>query len=470
MTQPEIEYIRNQIKNHVALFFNDKAKHLFGEKSVRFLPYAEAAKIREKIIAIPCDIPVSPKPEKPYRVKFNNVELTLWNRIDPPSGEGWEKIPNESTPLWYENEIGTLIPAWNLFGNLFQLLTFGEESGPSRKDKHGRFAAAFSPRLIQGLLEIPAFNEAVAALIAACHYLQFANQSLFTLNELLRPPVITLSHDCDILTGNDLWTQSVRAYRVLLPIARLRMPKVDNLWWIIRNAFSPRKFYFDNAAGMIDIERCFDYSSTFYILNGTGGRFGARSGLDIIPELLKEIPPGWDVGMHYNYDTFLNEAKFESQMVQLQNINSSICRTGRAHYLRIDPSHSFSFLKKYGIYIDESSGYADRIGYRNGIAGCFQAYDPVSKKAMDIWEVPLSVMDAVLVNQYGNQAISVFSKMIHHLSHIGGALTVVFHPGQFNNPEHKQMLGIYHRMLIECHSTGAVSRTARSMVDSIRRD
>ena len=61
-----------------------------------------------------------------------------------------------------------------------------------------------------------------------------------------------------------------------------------------------------------------------------------------------------------------------------------------------------------------------------------------------------------------------FSKLIHHLSHIGGALSVVFHPGQFHNPEHKQMLDIYHKMLIECHNVGAVSKTARSLVDEIR--
>ena len=468
MILPEIAYLKSQIENHISLFFNEKAHRLFNDESVRFLPYAEAVNIKEKIVAIPHDIPGLQKPDKPFKVKFNGVELTLWNRMNPPSVGDWKSIPDESTPLWYQNNYGTLIPAWNLFGNLFHLLTFGEEIGSNQKDKHGRFIAAFSPRLLDGLLDVPAFNESVAALVAACDGLQSDVHPRFVLDNLLKPPVIVLSHDCDILTGNDFWTQSVRAYRILLPLAKIRLPKLDNLWWIIRNALSPRKFYFDNVIGMIDLERCFGYNSTFYLLNGDGGRFGARSGLYIIPELIKRIPSGWNVGMHYNYDTFLNDAKFQLQLTQLKNIDQTICTTGRAHYLRFSPSQSFSFLQKYGINVDESSGYADRIGYRNGIAGCFQAYDPVSRKGMDIWEVPLTVMDAVLVKQYGKKAIPMFSKLIHHLSHIGGALSVVFHPGQFHNPEHKQMLDIYHKMLIECHNVGAVSKTARSLVDEIR--
>lgn len=468
MNPPEVEYIKNQITNHISLFFNFEVKELLNSGIIRFVPYEEAITVQERVIVIPFDIPISDAQEDSYKVKFNNTELTLWNRIMPPSDKEWKPIPDESAPLWYQNRHGTLIPAWNLFGNLFHLLTFGEEKESSRKDSHGRFAAEFSPRAQFGLLDIPAFNEAVAAIVGACAGLREGGKPLLNLDEFLKPPVISLSHDCDILLGNDFWTQFIRAVRIFLPLAKVRLPALGNIWWIIRNAISPRKYYFDNATGMIDLERCFGYNSTFYMLNGTGGRFGSRSGLPPISELLKYIPPGWDIGIHYNYDTFLNDDRFQTQIEQLQQATSLSISAGRAHYLKFEPEKSFSFIQKYGIYADESSGYADRIGYRNGIGGVFQAYDTVLKKQLDIWELPVTIMDAVLVQQYGDKAIKIISSYLYHLKCVGGALSVIFHPGQFFNPEHKHMLGIYHKILMECRQIGVQSKTARCLVDQIR--
>ncbi len=469
MLPSRVEYIKNQLSDHISLFFGSEAGELFSSRLIRFLPYAEAVRTQERVITIPYDIALPDTLEKPYKVKFNNTQVTLYNGIQRPSDEQWNAIPDESAPLWYQNRQGALIPAWNLFGNLFHLLTFGEERVSSRRDGHGRFAASFSPRLPHDLLEVPAFNEAAAVVVAGAAGLRGNGQPSFNLNGLVKPPVVVLSHDCDILSGDDIWTQAVRAVRVPLPLTKLRLPRFGNLWWILRNAVTPRKFYFDNATGMIDLERCFGYNSLFYMLNGNGGRFGARSAPESINELARKIPHGWDIGMHYNYDTFLDEDKFRAQRDQLRALVGKDVTAGRAHYLKFDPERSFAFLQKHGVLVDESSGYADMIGYRNGIAGCFRAYDTASDKALDIWEVPMTVMDAVLVRQYGNKSINKFSQLLYHLSRIGGALSVIFHPGQFYNPEHKQMLGVYHRILLECRQMRAVSQTAEMLFDRIRK-
>jgi hypothetical protein len=218
---------------------------------------------------------------------------------------------------------------------------------------------------------------------------------------------------------------------------------------------------------MIDLERCFGYNSTFYLLNGRSGRFGARSGIGIIPELRTTIPDGWGLGMHYNYDTFLSSEPFIAQKRQLEEAVKSPVVAGRAHYLRFNPFESFSFLETHHIRVDESSGYPDRIGYRNGIAGCFQPFNVETKTIHRIWEIPMTIMDAVIVNQYGGDAVARCGQMIHHLSRVGGAMSIVFHPGQFFNPEHQRLLGVYHKILIECRHAGTVSATGLSLIDSI---
>jgi hypothetical protein len=465
MTSPA-DYLWQQMLGHVSVFFTEQVRAHLDTGKVAFLPYGEAVRREGPVVVIPTDIPAPLEPDKPYTAPFNGTHLTLWNPIPMPPGAGWRPFPGEAAPLWYQHQKGTTIPAWNLFGNLFDLLTFREERELSVRDKHRRFLAAHSPRPKAGLLEVPAFNEAAAVLVAACAGLDRNGIPDMHLDKLLKPPVVVLSHDCDILLGNDLWTQLVRGVRVAMPIAHGKLPRIDNLWWMLRNALSPKRFYFDNVTGMIDIERCFGYLSTVYLLNGTGGRYGARSPLRALRELVQMVPNGWDVGMHYNYDTYLDGKAFRAQRDELTGVVGRQISAGRAHYLRFDSEKSPPFLQSFGIRCDESSGYPDSIGYRNGIGGSFQAYDVSAGVALDIYEVPMVVMDAVLVNQYGYDAVAAFRRLLSHLSRIGGALSLVFHPGQFHNPEHKRMVGVYQRLLMECREFGARSMTALALADA----
>ncbi len=466
MDHPESEYLRGQLLRHSRRFFAKEVSLAFESDSIQFLPYTDATNARCKLIAIPVDIPIPPAPSDPWKVDFNGTELTLWNRIPKPDDPHWRTIPHESQPVWYQHASGALIPAWNLFGNLFDLLTFGEESRTPQRDQHGRFSYRFSPRLNAGLLTVPAFNESAAMLAATLISLRRTGQPSNHGDFLSGPPVVVLSHDCDILKGNDLITQAVRLVRVAQPMTRARLPRVGNLWWMARNAVTPRRYYASNVSGMMELERCFGYSSTFYWLNGTGGRFGARSPLSEIARLVEQLSPGWESGIHYNYDTFLHDDRFAAQLAELQALCPNKIISGRAHYLRFDPFRSFEFVRQFGITIDESSGWADFVGYRNGLAGCFQPYDPVRRAAIDMCEVPLVVMDLALATQHGSQAIPFVEHQLRHLSRIGGALTVLFHPGQFFNPEHRVTMGLYHDILKACRDARARSLTARELTET----
>lgn len=459
------EYLRKQITSHSQVFFPSASAKLLSRDTVVFLPYGDAIHATGNVIAVPDNLEHSAQPNTPYRVPFNGTELTIWNRIPRPPSEEWLALPNEETPLWYRNSSGTMIPAWDMFGNLFSLLTFQEELRTSQRDRHERFIAAYSPRLASDLLEVPTFNETVAAFVAARCSQEVPQRTFDNLVGLVAPPIIVLSHDCDVLRGNDLWTQFVRGYRVVAPMLRGRLPKLQNVWWIAQNTVAPRRYYFENVEAMIDLERQFGYSSTFYLINGSGGRFGARSGAGLIPDVVRLVSGMWRLGVHYNYDTYLDHARLSSQLQGIVDLAPNALGTGRAHYLRFDPARSLPFLAESGFRVDESAGYPDRIGYRCGIGGCFQAYDLSRDSPLDIWEVPLTIMEETLMRQYGHDSLRVFSRLLSHLRSVGGALSVVYHPGVFFNPEFPEFLGMYHRLLIEARQLGARSMTASELVD-----
>lgn len=465
---PGAAYIWRQISNHLLLFFTARARAYVTTETVKFLSWDEAITCTGPCVVIPIDIPAPVQIEAPFTVSFNDTELTFWNPLPAPASSGWESIPNEVNPVWHRHSSGTLIPAWNFYANLFDLLTFQEEIKYDKRDVHGRFMGSYSPRHQNKLLEVPAFNEAVAALVAACTGLIVNGHPLFELNDMLLPAGIILSHDCDSLYGNDKWTQGVRAYRVVRPLANARLPVPGNLWWMIKNAVTPRRYYFDNLTGMIDLERTFGYQSTFYMLNGSGGRFGARSGTKGLRELLAKIPEGWDTGIHYNYDTHLDTERFKNQFDELRQFTGTDIVAGRAHYLRFDPVRSFPFLESFGIRVDESAGYSDYLGYRCGIGGCFEPFDSKTGRAHRIIEIPMIIMDSTLVLQYEDDALDKVRRMLTHLQHVGGALSVLFHPGVFHNPEFPEMLGIYHRILQECRHINARSLTAGQLLSALR--
>jgi hypothetical protein len=274
--------------------------------------------------------------------------------------------------------------------------------------------------------------------------------------ELLLPPALVLSHDLDQLRGNDVWTQLVRLSRVLRPRPGSDS-RLSNLWHLMANAVWPRRYFFDNVVGMLAIERMMGFTSTLYFLNGSGGRFGARGGSTLIPETAALAAAGWPIGLHYNYDTFLDATRLRLQREELERLVGQSLNTGRAHYLRFDPAHSWRFLATQGIMVDETLGYPDAIGYRAGIAAPFRPYDAELGARLPLIELPLVAMDAELAAAGPEPAVITFAALLRHLSAVGGALSLLFHPGQFHNPEYPETRGLYRRLLGVARDVGARS-------------
>jgi hypothetical protein len=95
---------------------------------------------------------------------------------------------------------------------------------------------------------------------------------------------------------------------------------------------------------MMEVEHRFGFRSVLYILNGTGGRF-ARSDHRSYSALIEGTPTGWEVGIHYNYETFDSPKRFGAQLDEIQSLSGQLVISGRAHYLRFDPLVSSSLSR-----------------------------------------------------------------------------------------------------------------------------
>jgi O-antigen/teichoic acid export membrane protein len=438
------EYALQEILFAARFIATEKGLRLLHNTRIKVVPGESVRDARGPEIVLPADIATPLIPQEPRQIPFNGTFLTLFNPLPRPGGE-WQALPNEAAPAWWRHPSGALTPAWNMLGNVYDLLTFREDLEIAARDRHGRLPAAASVRTPAGIGKVPVVNEVLALLLDAIATMEQGVAPTFRLDGLIEAPALVLSHDCDLLRGDDVITQAIRAYRIFQPCFRGRAPRLRLMRIIFANYRHPYRYFLDDLLKMLAVERRFGYRSVIYVLNGTGGRFGARSGLGAVRKLLQRVPAGWQIGIHYNYDTFHQPERFASQKAEIEALIGEAVTAGRAHYLRFDPRKSPAFVAERGIRFDESIGWSSQNGYKAGIAAPFRPLNEAVGTRLEVIELPLVFMDANLVE--GEDGYLSFKNLFGHLEKIGGVISVLFHPGTLVNPERPDLEGLYLRIL-----------------------
>jgi len=444
ISQQCAEYALQEILFAARFIATEKGLRLLHNTRIKVVPGESVRDARGPEIVLPADISSPLTPEEPRQIPFNGTFLTLFNPLPRPGAE-WQALPSEATPAWWRHPTGALTPAWNMLGNVYDLLTFREDVEIAARDRHGRLPAAASARTPAGVGKVPVVNEALALLLDACAAMERGVAPTFRLDGVIEAPALVLSHDGDLLRGDDVITQAIRVYRIFQPCLRGRPPRLGLLRIIFSNYRHPYRYFLDDLIKMLAAERCFGYRSVIYVLNGTGGRFGARSGLGAVRRLLEQVPAGWQIGIHYNYDTFHQPGRFASQKAEIEALIGEAITTGRAHYLRFDPRKSPAFVAERGIRFDESIGWSSQNGYKAGIAAPFRPLNEAVGTRLDVVELPLVFMEANLAVE--EDGFLSFKNLFEHLEKVGGVMSVLFHPGTFANPERPDLAGLYARIL-----------------------
>jgi hypothetical protein len=442
MLQEAADYALQEILFAARFIATEEGLRLLRNARIKVVPCASLRDARGSEIVLPADVATPLTPQEPKKVPFNGTFLTLFNPVPRPGSE-WQALPDEAAPAWWRHPTGALTPAWNMLGNVYDLLSFREDAATTARDRHGRLPVAASARTAAAIGKVPVVNEALALLLDAIAAMERGTAPTFRLDGLIEAPALVLSHDCDLLRGDDAITQAIRAYRIVQPCLRGRAPRLGLLRIIFANYRHPYRYFLDDLIKMLAVERRFGYRSIMYVLNGTGGRFGARSGLAAVRRLLERVPAGWEI--HYNYDTFHQPDRFAAQKNEIEALIGEAVTAGRAHYLRFDPRKSPAFVAERGIRFDESIGWSSQNAYKAGIAAPFRPLNEAVGSRVDVIELPLVFMDTNVAE--GEDGYLSFKNLLEHLEKIGGVIGVLFHPGTFANPERPDLEGLYLRIL-----------------------
>ena len=166
MSQESAEYALQEILFAARFIATEKGLRLLHNTRIRVVTGESVRDARGPEIVLPADISTPLTPQEPRQIPFNGTFLTLFNPLPRPGGE-WQALPNEAAPAWWRHPTGALTPAWNMLGNVYDLLTFREDAEIAARDRHGRLPAAASARTPAGIGKVPVVNEALALLLDA---------------------------------------------------------------------------------------------------------------------------------------------------------------------------------------------------------------------------------------------------------------------------------------------------------------
>ena len=318
---------------------------------------------------------------------------------------------------------------------LFEIFSLKEEYNPIILDKHRRFnyylsknRNVFEPCVSKFLMEKGFFvNYPYGKKFAVC-----------------------LTHDIDsiypFISYSDIFINSLkkalyRQFRSAFHIAFHRINRSWNSLW--------------NFEEILKLERKYNAKSSFYIPCLRKGEFDFNFNIeDLSSELAVIIDSGSEVGLHGGYNSCNDIENLNSEKERLEDVLGKEVLGYRNHYLRFTIPETWKILERAGFKYDSTLGYADCVGFRNGMCHPFLPYDLLENKLIGILEIPVAIMDKSLFGYMGldmNMAERIVTLLIEYTAKYSGVLTILWH----NSYMDSQMQEFYEHILKYCSEKGA---------------
>src|SRR5919198_4226840 len=279
-----------------------------------------------------------------------------------------------------------------------------EQRAPVR-DRFGRVPPSANALVELGIERVPVVSHAAVALRNAAA--DVAGRRPF---RVLAPwPegrrwAVALSHDLDVVDHWPAFTGLRLAELVRkgdfrraasVGIAAIRTVARNPVWHGVRE--------------LLDTEQDIGALSTWFVLCGTPTLATMRAGdltYRIDSALARRIlaavsSGGHEIGLHGSFATYTNLEVFRAQREHLGRALKRVPRGVRQHYLRMQPGETQTAMAGAGFDYDSTFGFADRNGFRLGVADILPAWNAIDQTGAGIDEVPFAWMDRAL-SKYRN--------------------------------------------------------------------
>jgi len=146
--------------------------------------------------------------------------------------------------------------------------------------------------------------------------------------------------------------------------------------------------------------------------------------------LISSIANDFDTGLHPSYASNHSAKLLETEAGILAGITGKPVVRSRQHYLKIRFPDTYRLLAEAGIREDYSLGFADRPGFRAGIANPFRFFDLSANMATGLTIYPFQVMDTSLRQYLGlnpGEAVGRIRDIMGKIRQVNGTFISLWH-------------------------------------------
>lgn len=259
---------------------------------------------------------------------------------------------------------------------------------------------------------------------------------------------VCLTHDIDVVNfpkSNLLFgaAKSLTQGKIknAFKISFSNINKKWNPWW--------------NFKEIMALEKKYNAKSSFYFLalNKDDPDFNFKIE-DLEHEIANIVDSGWEVGLHGGHETYNNLDELIKEKKNLEKVLGKKVTGFRNHYLKFKVPDTWEILSKSGFKYDTTFGYADCVGFRNGMCHPFKPFNLNTNRSIDILEIPLTIMDTTLYNYMKldiKSAWDITRLLIDTVEKNNGVITILWH----NTYMIGENLKFYENILKYCYEKGA---------------
>lgn len=358
----------------------------------------------------------------------------------------------------------------DLISNIFFLVTRYEEYIIKEKDCHERFLPEEAVLVKNNLINRPLINE----------YFEYIFQCLKNIDARLEKKnyfqdkdyAICISHDIDtIFKYKDKFIRGLLVKLIKERNLKEVYSKIKNYCKVLFNKDIDPFWTFNY---LITLEKKYNFTASYYFMSGGNSKNDNQYNINNpnLRLIFDEIKAnGSEIGIHGSYNSYNNSTQLGNEINKLKKYSS--VQGIRQHYLRFSIPDTWEIQEENNLKYDTTLGFAQIAGFRGGICVPYKPFNLNKKKVIDIWEIPLIVMDGTLLeNQYmglnKESAIEYVKELMNKINQLNGVFALLWHNSSLDNTGYSNGWDkVYEEILSYANKTNALGVSGINLIHMI---
>ncbi|WP_035288382.1 polysaccharide deacetylase family protein [Clostridium sp. KNHs214] len=378
-----------------------------------------------------------------------------------------------------ENKTSIFTTNLDIISNAFFMLTRYEEvvSTNLQKDIHDRVIGRESIAYKNNFLHRPIVNEYIMFLwsIIDSFHLGYKKKNWWKNKKF----ATCLTHDVDKVFKYSKLKSEIKNCGRLLLIDKSISKAIKNLILFVNSKRDYKKDLFWNLDEVMNKELKRGFKSSFYFMSGGNSQVDNNYSVqdERIINLIQFVEDkGFEAGYHGSYNSYNNLEMMRCEKMSLDKLIKNMSYGCRQHYLRFNVPKTWMIQEKIGIKYDASLGYADCEGFRCGYCFPYKPYDLINDRVINIWEIPLIVMEGTIVGrQYSNldkkEGLKRIKQLIETTEKYNGVFNLLWHNSSFDimDKTWAEWIDAYDEVLDFLLSKDTFGTSGRKIIDLVNK-